>query len=685
MRTLFLLHEQRFLYFLEPSFVELYLPMAESGLLGETLVHPYQRELRFARAQLGFSSDDAPPEQVNPLLETLLHQKITEFRPELVVYALTWPQDCLAPEMLTRLKQRHGFRLVSVIWDHDESNPLLQHYDRDVIASSDCTIVADSRRRVDAIRARSGAYADFVNTERVIFAPMVPPVALFHPRAERMHDVTISGSSEGHRAAVFEQLKAAGFAVHRSGGMMPDDTLLPVADYAAELATSRIVVNTQTATHRVQLKGRVAQCLASGTLLLEQDNPESRAYLDGIDVVFWRDVDELIALVRHHLDHPHEREALARRAHEQWRARYDACAFVQRILHTIGARQDDPLPTSRHGDAALGVPHVIPTLRTPESQAMRFSIHSGNHDNSVGITDTVLFLKSALQDCGHAAVLSHEIDRRAINVVLEHFIEERHLRPLLEGHAAGARLVLVGTEPIVGGTFNGGIDGKHWHYGNRAYWQLRFESFKAAASICESIWVLDESMVTAYQALFPHVPVRFLPHGWVSGFATIDQSRPESERDIDFFFSGTLTDHRKRVLSTLARQHRVVHTVPGTPEYLRQDYLARTKVCLSLRLSERNSIPSVSRMHYHLHNRNFLLHERYDLPCPLDPFVLHADGDELLQWADAALQLPNRRQIADAAFEKFKAALPMSRLLPPLLQDLQLAAPTTVRALARAA
>ena len=683
MRTLFLLHEQRFLYFLEPSFVELYLPMVESGLLGETLVHPYQRELRFARAQLGFASHDAPAEQVDPLLETLLHQKISEFRPELVVYALTWPQDCLAPALLARLKQQHGFRLASVIWDHDESNPLLQAYDRDVIAVSDCTIVADSRRRADAIRRREGAYAGFVNTERVIFAPMVPPATLFHPRAERLHDVTVSGSSEGHRAEVFERLTAAGFAVHRSGGMMPGDTLLPVADYAAALATSRIVVNTQTVASRVQLKGRVAQCLASGTLLLEQDNPESRAYLDGIDVEFWRDVDELIALVRHHLDHPREREARARRAHEQWRARYDTRGFVQRILHAVGAPQSDTPSARRHrdGSATPATTTVATRLPRPESQAMRFSIHSGNHDNSVGITDTVSFLKCALRDCGHTAVLSHEIDTRAINIVLEHFIEERHLRPLLEGHAAGARLVLIGTEPIVDGTFNGGIDGKHWHYGNRAYWQLRFESFRAAAALCDAIWVLDESMVAPYQALFAHVPVRFLPHGWVSGFATIDQSRPEAERDIDFFFSGSLTDHRRRVLETLARRHRVVHTVPSTPEYLRQDYLARAKVCLSLRLSERNSIPSVSRMHYHLQNRNFLLHERYDLPCPLDPFVLHADGDELLHWADAALQLPNRREIADAAFEKLQAALPMSRLLPPLLQDL--AQPQ--RALARAA
>jgi hypothetical protein len=677
MRTLFLLHEQRFLYFLEPSYVELYLPMVESGLLGETLVHPYQRDLRFARAQLGFNDDTAPAEQVDPLLATLLDQKISEFKPDLVVYALTWPQDCLAPAMLARLKERHGFRLATVIWDHDETNPLLQDYDRQVIALSDCTVVADSRRRAEAIRARQGAYAGFHSTGRVIFAPMVPPASLFHPRAERRHDVTISGSSEGHRVEVFERLAAAGFATHRSGGMMPGDALLPVADYAAELATSRIVVNTQTVAQRVQLKGRVAQCLASGTFLLEQDNPESRAYLDGIEVVFWRDTDELITLVRHHLDHPQEREAIARRTHEQWKARYDARRFVQSIVRTIESAG------AADATAVRATAAIHPDRSEP--QPMRFSIHSGNHDNSVGITDTVLFLKSALQDCGQSAVLSHEIDRGAINIVLEHFTEERHLRPLLEGHAAGARFVLVGTEPIVEGTFNGGIDGKHWHYGNRSYWQLRFESFKAAASACEAIWVLDDSMVEPYQALFPQVPVRFLPHGWVSGFATVDQSRPEGERDIDFFFSGSLTDHRRRLLAALARQYRVVHMAPATPEYLRQDYLSRTKVCLSLRLSERNSIPSVSRMHYHLHNRNFLLHERYDLPCPLDPFVLHADSGDLLHWAHAALQLPNRREIAAAALEKFKAALPMSRLLPPLLQDLSCAPEAARPALARAA
>jgi hypothetical protein len=677
MRTMFLLHEQRFFYDVEPSYVELYLPMRESGLLGETLVHPYQRDLRFVSHTLGLPTgiDSRPSADVDVRVEHLLSQKLLEFRPELVVYALTWPQECIPAVTLARLRERHGFKLVSVIWDHDESNPLLQAYDRDILAVSDCTIVADSLSRTQAIRARSGPYAGFVHTERARFLPMVPPTALFHPRPQRQHEITVSGSSEGHRVAACEKLAAAGLAVHRSGGMAPGDTLLSVEQYAADLAVSRIVVNTQTLGSRVQLKGRVAQCLASGTFLLEQDNPESRAYLAGIDVVFWRDEEELVALARRWLADDAGREELARRTHAQWKARYHARAFVQTVLDAVDpgavpavvrAAASTLASTASPPPAAPAVPAAAAArLKDP---TMRFSIHSGNHNNSGGIADTVLLLRNGLRDCGHVASISHGIPPGQVNVVMEHFTEEKHLQALIDGRAKGARYVLVGTEPIVGGTFNGGIDDSHWHYSNRAYWKLRFDAFKVAAGLAEAIWVLAESMLPAYQALFPNLPVRFVPHGWVSDFDTV-RHRPADECDIDFFFSGSLTGHRRRILGELGQRHRVVCLEPGAPEYLRQDALARTKVCLSLRLSERNEIPSVSRMHYHLQNRNFLLHERYALPCPLDPFVLQAESADFCEWAVAALQMSNRREVAEGVHDQFRQALPMSRLMAPLIDE----------------
>lgn len=300
---------------------------------------------------------------------------------------------------------------------------------------------------------------------------------------------------------------------------------------------------------------------------------------------------------------------------------------------------------------------------------MRFSICSGNHGNSTSITDTVTWLQRALQECGHRADINSGIEPGAVNILLEHFVDEKVLRELLEARRRGARYLLIATEPIVGGVFNGGIENRHWHYGNTDYWKLRFDAFKIAARMAEEIWVLAESMLPAYTELFPGMPVRFLPHGHVDGLATVRQ-RPETERDIDFYFSGSMTEHRKRILSELAREHVVVVNDQSTPEYLRQDHLARAKVCLSLRLSPHNRIPSVSRMHFHLQNRSFLLHEAYELPSLLDPFVLCAPADDLVPWALGALELPNRREIAQNMHEKFKAALPMSRLLPPLLEEI---------------
>ncbi len=299
---------------------------------------------------------------------------------------------------------------------------------------------------------------------------------------------------------------------------------------------------------------------------------------------------------------------------------------------------------------------------------MRIHVYTGNHNNSSSIADTVRLLQHALRDCGHDARIAERIEPGELHLVIEHFVEERRLRELLDGHAAGARYILIGTEPIIGGSFNGGIEQAHWHYSNRDYWQLRFETFKIAAALAEAVWVLAEDMLPDYRALLPQRAVRFLPHGWASGFATVQQ-RPEAERDIDFHFSGSLTEHRRQILAALARDHRVVVHDQNTPEYLRQDQLSRAKVCLSLRLSPANRIPSVSRMHFHLQNRSFLLHEAYELGSPLDPFVLTARSEDLVPWALGALQLPNRREIAEHMHEQFKAALPMAALLSPLLDE----------------
>ena len=74
-------------------------------------------------------------------------------------------------------------------------------------------------------------------------------------------------------------------------------------------------------------------------------------------------------------------------------------------------------------------------------------------------------------------------------------------------------------------------------------------------------------------------------------------------------------------------------------------------------------------MHFHLLNKSYLLHESYALPCVLDPFVVHVPSADFIDWAVAALTVPNRREIAEARHEHFKASMPMTELLPPLLDE----------------
>lgn len=298
---------------------------------------------------------------------------------------------------------------------------------------------------------------------------------------------------------------------------------------------------------------------------------------------------------------------------------------------------------------------------------MQFSIHTGNHFSNPGIADTVRFLKFALLDCGHDVRISTGIDPERINLVMEHFVDDASLQRMRIGFAAGARYILIDTAPIIGGVFNGGLDAYHEHYSNADYRKKRYDAFVSMIPLADAIWVLAEDMVPGYQALAPTRPVLFLPHGHVQDFAFY-RHVSEQAKVIDFYFSGSLNEHRKAVLHALGSRHRVVFAHQHTPDYLRFDHLSRSPVRLSLRLSQANVIPSVSRMHFHLQHGNYLIHERYPNPCALDSYVLHVPGDELIDWAEAALQIPARRDVAEGVAQRFRDEMPLGRLLPPILE-----------------
>lgn len=297
-------------------------------------------------------------------------------------------------------------------------------------------------------------------------------------------------------------------------------------------------------------------------------------------------------------------------------------------------------------------------------------IHSANHFHSPGVQDALLMMRNGARDAGHSAYITDLPVPDSCSIFLEHFIEDSHWKMVRDAKTIGCRTIIVCTELISASGFNcelsvstGGA-----HYADTRYWERRFAGFQAAITHTDEVWVLADSVVPDYQAALPGMPIRVLPHGWVSNFQRVDHE-PEERKDIDFFFSGSLTPFRVDILNRLAKHHRVAVSPQGAPDYLRLDLLARAKVCLSLPLSPANRLPSLSRLHFHLQNANFVLQLQHQDSCALDPYVLHAPAADFGDWAVAALGVDNRRACAEASALRFRTEMPLARWIGPLLQE----------------
>lgn len=332
-RVLFFTHEQRRLYFHEPAYLEVYKPVLESGLADETGIYVYQRDIRWLRSLLSRKVRESELTETieNIVFELALH-KIQEFRPTHVVNSVAWPEESIQASVWKRIRNTHAFFLTSVIWDHDEARDELQNFDREIINVSDRTVLADSHSRVERIKSKIPPYETFTNVDRVVFCPTVPAPSIFFPQTEKKNGIALVGSSEGYRVKIEESLHNAKVPFARIGGLVEKDNFLTNQQYALEIAASKIVINTQTMPTRVQLKGRVAQVISCGTFLLEQENDESKRYLDGIPVIFWRNESDLIEKLNYYIENETERESIAEGCRREWIERYSIEKFARIIL-----------------------------------------------------------------------------------------------------------------------------------------------------------------------------------------------------------------------------------------------------------------------------------------------------------------------------------------------------------------
>ena len=260
----------------------------------------------------------------------------------------------------------------------------------------------------------------------------------------------------------------------------------------------------------------------------------------------------------------------------------------------------------------------------------------GNHSPYLATEDAFEYLVAGVRSVG--GVIGYSIDDYAtegVNVIMERrTVEQAKILVNLRQRFPKSKLFVIATEVLTEAGFNSANtvhtdDGSH--YSNAPYWTERTNGFLTLVPCIDGLIFLAESLFEGYQRL--SLPSYYLPLVALPDYPIL-RRLPEELRDIDVFFSGAMTEYRAGVMETLREQGlRVFSQLAKTPSYLRNHFLARSKLAIGLRLGPDTQFTSKQRAHYYLLNRiphvfestpdHTDLHTYIEFARPGDEFVEH--------------------------------------------------------------
>jgi len=149
----------------------------------------------------------------------------------------------------------------------------------------------------------------------------------------------------------------------------------------------------------------------------------------------------------------------------------------------------------------------------------------------------------------------------------------------------------------------------------------------------------------------------------------LEEIRHKKNKDIDFLHYGSLTPHRLKMVEALRKRGGDVVCIFDEAAIYRNDYIARTRVNLApIQAPGNNNL--TSRILYLLNNRALVAVER----CKDQDWVEHCfPSADTESWVDICLETlhrPDREQIAEEFFDRYKK-LSMAHLMQPILEKLQ--------------
>lgn len=312
---------------------------------------------------------------------------------------------------------------------------------------------------------------------------------------------------------------------------------------------------------------------------------------------------------------------------------------------------------------------------------MEFKLVYGNYGRSstpfnppVYLNDILLLVKYGLEAAGHRVDLEYRLCPGKTNILLENFTYDFIEEYKVCQRVPGTEFILIATDFITGNTFNdfGASSvpgGAAQIYEDQVYWLKRYTTFCLAAERARAVWHLNADQVEVYRRQLNRKSIHFFPHGHLERFSRVGHNR-DADKDIDVFFSGTVTPYRERVLADLSARGLHVQICPSTTSPLiRDDLVGRSKLAVNVRQHAAWEYPSTSRIHYHLSNRSPLISERCNHGCSLSPFVVQANADAFIEEVAEAITSKDYARLADSQHERFVREMPLRPRIETLLDS----------------
>ena len=304
---------------------------------------------------------------------------------------------------------------------------------------------------------------------------------------------------------------------------------------------------------------------------------------------------------------------------------------------------------------------------------MHFNIVLSNHHAPGGVwrlEDVTRWLKASLEEAGHLVSVSPTIIApQAVNLFFEYFFDPTV--PVFEKMAKiGVCYGIVCTENITGDTFNGFDKDDDWIIEDEGFnWKRRYANFEKVARGAEFVWCLFEDSTGRARKLPANGKAFLLKFGYVESLVDI-RHRPFSEKDIDLLFFGQITSHRKSILEALAARGLTVEwSREFIPNLVRNGFMERSKIVLSLLKNETWESPSLGRIAYLVNNGCCASCETSGTESEIERFALSSGTETFVDDCEAAVKGKPIETLANTFTTRFEAELPMKGIMSELIDQ----------------